>query len=53
MKQLKLKQGVKDFLSIALLYLIIVIGVILINTRLEKINTIKNTGQEIIEPVSN
>ena len=53
MKQLKLKQGVKDFLSIVLLYLIIVIGVILINTRLENINTIKNTGQEIIEPVSN
>ncbi len=51
MKQLKLKQGVKDFLGIVLLYVIIIIGVVLVNNRMGDINAQKNTTQQNIEVV--
>lgn len=49
MKQLKLKQGVKDILGVLLLYLIVIIGVILLNYRLGQFNEQKNTTQQIVE----
>lgn len=49
MKQLRLKQGVKDFLGVALLYIIIIFGVVLVNARLGQINEQKNTSQQIVE----
>lgn len=49
MKQLKLKQGVKDFLGIVLLYIIVIVGVVLVNARLGEINEQKNTSQQIVE----
>lgn len=36
MRKLKLRQGVKDVLVVILFYLIIVIGVILVNYRFEQ-----------------
>lgn len=44
MKQLKLKQGVKDVLGIIIFYLIIIMGVVLVNARLESIQQ-KTTNQ--------
>ncbi len=49
MKHLKLKQGVKDFLGVALLYLIIIGGVILLEIRMGEINEQKNTTQQNVE----
>lgn len=49
MKQLKLKQGVKNILGVLLLYLIVIIGVILLNYRLGQLNEQKNTTQQIVE----
>lgn len=49
MKRLKLKQGVKDFLGVAFLYLIVLVGIILIDARFEKINAQKNATQQIVE----
>lgn len=49
MKQLKLKQGVKDFLGVALLFIIALVGVILLDNRMAEINTQKNTTQQIVE----
>ena len=40
MKKLRLRQGVKDVLVIALFYLIIVVGVVLINYRFEQIKSV-------------
>lgn len=37
-KKLRLRQGVKDFLGVALFYAIIVLGVILLNARIGSIN---------------
>lgn len=39
MKKLRLKQGVKDILVVTLFYLMIVIGVVLVNYRLEQIKS--------------
>lgn len=52
MKQLKLKQGVKDFLGIALLYIIVILGIVLINSRMGDINEQKNTSQQEVELVN-
>ena len=49
MKQLKLKQGVKDYLGVALLYIIIIFGVVLVNARFGQLNEQKNTTQQIVE----
>ena len=51
MKQRTLKQGVKDFLGIVLLYVIIIIGVVLVNNRMGDINAQKNTTQQNVEVV--
>lgn len=40
MKKLRLRQGVKDVLVIALFYLIIVVGVVLVNYRFEQIKSV-------------
>ena len=40
MKKLRLRQGVKDVLVIALFYLVIVVGVVLINYRFEQIKSV-------------
>lgn len=52
MKRLKLKQGVKDFLGIALFYIVILLGIVLLNARVDEIEQ-KNTSQQEIELVSN
>lgn len=49
MKHLRLKQGVKDFLGILLLYIIAIAGVVLLNARLGELNEQKNTSQQIVE----
>lgn len=51
MKQLRLKQGVKDFLGIVLLYVIIIIGIVLVDNRMADINAQKNTTQQNVEIV--
>lgn len=40
MKKLRLRQGVKDVLVIALFYLVIVVGVVLVNYRFEQIKSV-------------
>ena len=52
MKQLKLKQGVKDFLGVLLLYLIALLGIVLLDARMAEINAQKNTTQQIVEVAS-
>ena len=51
MKQLKLKQGVKDVLGIIIFYLIIILGVILVSARLENLQqkTIDQNGYRVVE----
>lgn len=51
MKQLRLKQGVKDFLGVLLLYIIIILGVVLLNARLDEMNTQKNTSEQEVQLV--
>lgn len=36
MKRLKLKQGVKNFIGVVMFYLMLLLGVILINARIEQ-----------------
>lgn len=51
MKHLKLKQGVKDFLGVLLLYIIVIVGIIILNYRLGELNGQKNTSQQNVELV--
>ena len=43
-KKLRLRQGVKDFLGVALFYAIIVLGVIVLNARFEYLNECVGEG---------
>lgn len=51
MKQLKLKQGAKDFIGVLLLYVIVIVGIVLIDNRMADINAQKNTTQQDVEIV--
>lgn len=52
MKHLKLKEGVKNILGGILFYLIIILGVVLVNYRMGEINDQKNTSQQEVELVT-
>jgi len=52
MKQLKLKEGVQNILGGILFYLIIILGVVLVNYRMGEINDQKNTSQQEVELVT-
>lgn len=55
MRKLRLRQGVKDVLVVILFYLIIVIGVILVNLRFEQIKNVEAeaTTHEIVSIETN
>lgn len=42
-KRLKLKQSVKNYLILGIFYLIIIIGILMINIRVEQVNNQKKT----------
>lgn len=45
-KKLRLRQGVKDALGVALFYAVIVLGVIVLNARFEGINECVREGND-------
>lgn len=51
-QKLRLKEEVKDFLGVLVFYLVIVVGVIVLNARCEYLNEQKRVATETTQEIS-